>query len=196
MKKIITVSREFGSGGHIIARMTAEKLGIKYFDKDIIARIADETGFAKSFIESQSEHSPGKSFFSYAFIGRDSTGASIQDKIMAVQTKIIRDIAEKEPCVIVGRCADFILRDNPDCIHVFIYGNEKEKCLRVQERDKKTEAEALKLMHEMDKKRSINYNYCTDRKWGDMKNYTLSVNSSVLGYEKCVEIISDLYRTV
>ncbi len=193
MKKVITISREFGSGGHVIAKKAAEKLGIKYVDDDIIVRIAEETGFSEEFIGSHSEHAPGKSLFSYALIGRDSTGMSIQDRIMGLQTRIIQDIAEKDDCVIIGRCADFILRDSPSALHVFIYGNEKEKIERIKERDKKTDTEAVKLMKEMDKKRSVNYNYCTDRMWGDRKNYTLSLNSSILGYDKCVDIIARLY---
>lgn len=188
-KRIITISREFGSGGRAIGKGLAEQLGIAFYDKDIIARVAEETGFAKGFIEKKGEYSPEKSLFSYAFVGRDSTGASVDDYLYSVQRRIILDIAEKEACVIVGRCADYILREREDSIHVFIHGNMEEKTQRIQQLYQKTEKEAVKLMREMDKKRAINYQYYTDKKWGSVQNYTMTLNSSVLGFEKCIELI-------
>lgn len=190
--KVITISREFGSGGHFIGEELAKKLGVRYYDKDIIDKVAEETGLSAKFVETQGEYAPTKNFFSYSFIGRDASGASLADQIFVAQTKIIREIAEKESCVIIGRCADYILKDNPDCVHAFIYGDTKIKAERIQKLYNKSEKEALALMKEMDKKRSINYKYCTDQTWGNNKNYTITLNSSKLGFDTCVNILAQL----
>lgn len=126
-KRIITISREFGSGGRTIGKMVAEKLGIAFYDKELIEKIAEETGFSQKFIEEYGEHAPGTNVFSYSFLGRDANGISMQDKIWMQQRKLILDLAEKEPCVIVGRCADYILRNRTDClecIYPCIHGKE------------------------------------------------------------------------
>lgn len=193
-KRIITISREFGSGGRFIGEQVAKQLGIAYYDKDIIAKTAKETGLAQEFIEKKGEYSPTKSIFAYALVGRDSSGASVDDYLYKVQRNIIMELAEKESCVIVGRCADFILREREDCVHVFIYGNEKEKLERIKKLYDKTEPEAKKMIKEMDKKRSVNYNYYTDQIWGERHNYSLALNSSELGYDKCIELIAGLVK--
>lgn len=193
-KTIITISREFGSGGRYIGKQVAQKLGIAFYDKDIIGRAAEETGLSKEFIEKKGEYSPIKSIFAYSFVGRNSTGASLEDYLYSVQRKIILEITEKESCVIVGRCADYILKDRKDSIHLFICGNEKEKIERIEKLYQKTGEEAVKLMREMDKKRSINYKYYAERQWGRACNYTMTLNSSKLGYEKCIDIIMDVAR--
>lgn len=193
-RKIITISREFGSGGRYIGKQLAEKLGISFYDKDIILKTAEETGLSKKFIEQQGEHSPLKNMFAYAFVGRDTTGASMDDYVFNAQRKIILELAEKEDCVIVGRCADVILKDVEGCVNVFIHGEKQEKIERIKKLYEKSEEEAVKLMKEMDKKRAINYKYNTDQEWGRAKNYTMCLNSSALGYEKCVEMIANLYH--
>lgn len=193
-KEIITISREFGSGGRLIGEKLAKRLGIAFYDKEIIERVAEKTGFAKEFIEKRGEYSNYKNFFSYAFSGRTRTGMSVDDIMVVEQSKLIREIADKEPCVIVGRCADNILRDREDALHVFIGGNTPEKLRRVMELygvDKETAAAQLK---QMDKKRAINYQYCTDRKWGRRENYDICLNSSTLGYEKCIDILEELAK--
>lgn len=191
-KHIITISREFGSGGRVIGKMAAEKLGIKFYNEDIIAKAAEETGYSKKFIEQTGEYSPLKNMFAYAFVGRDISGASVEDQLYAVQQKIILKLADKEPCVMIGRCADYILKDRTDCLNVFIHGNLKEKTERIQKLYEKTEEQAQKMMKEMDKKRSINYKYYTEQEWGNIKNYTITLNSSEIGYERCVELICRL----
>lgn len=191
-KKVITISREFGSGGRYIGEKVAEKAGLAFYDKEIIARIAEETGLNQRFIEQRGEYSPVKSMFAYAFVGRDSTGQSLDDYLYRVQSDIIRRLAEEAPCVIVGRCADYILRERTDAVHVFIHGNEPEKLRRLTKLYGISEAEARGRIRDMDKKRSINYNYYTDRSWGSVKNYTLTLNSSELGYESCIELLTSL----
>lgn len=191
--KIITISREFGSGGRYIGEQAARRLGLRFLDREIIVRAAEESRLSEDFIEERGEYAPKKSIFSYSFVGRDSQGGSIEDYLYQVQRQVILDAAEKEPCVIVGRCADFILRNREDCLNVFIHGNMENKLARIMEIYGKSGKEAQKLMAETDRKRSINYRYYTDRKWGYASNYSITLNSSVFGIERCVHIISELF---
>lgn len=193
MNRIITISREFGSGGKYIGEQVAEKLGIPCFDKSIIEKIAKETGLVENFIERFSEYAPRKNIFAYSFVARDINGKSIEDYLMKIQRKVILDIATEGPCVIVGRSADFILKDKADTVNVFIYGEENGKLKRLMKLKNLDERNAIKLMQETDKKRSINYKYYTDQKWGDRKNYTAMLNSTQIGVDKCVEIIAGMY---
>lgn len=190
--KIITISREFGSGGRFIGAEVARKLGIAYYDKELIARVADESGFAKEFIEQKGELSPRKGFFSYAFTGRDASGLSVEDKLYTVQRRVILELAEKGPCVIIGRNADQILRDRDDILNIFISGDETVKIARICKMYGKTENEARKMLRDVDRRRATNYAYYTDEVWGQAKNYTLCLNSSKLGFDKCEEIIIGL----
>lgn len=191
--KIITISREFGSGVRAIGRELADELGIKYYDRDIIARVAEKTGLGREFIEKKGEYAHSKNIFSYAFIGRDATGATMDDYLFKAQKKIIEDIAEKEPCVIIGRCADFILKNRQDCLNVFICGDEDEKARRICQLYEKSESEARKLMKDTDKKRAINYKYYTDKEWGRTKNYDICLNSNRLGYKNVIDVLKKLY---
>ena len=190
-KRIITISREFGSGGRFIGEEVAKQLGIKYYDKDIIAQIAEQSGFSPEYITEKAELSPKKGLFAYAFSGRDVTGKSIEDMVYEAQRKVILEIAEKESCVIIGRNADFILKDRDDVLNVFIHGDMPEKVARICKLYHITEEEAEKMMADIDKRRMTNYRFYTDQKWGMAKNYTLSLNSSELGYDLCEKIIMD-----
>ena len=188
-KKIITISREFGSGGRFIGEEVAKKLGIKYYDKDIIGQIAEKSGFSPKYIQENAELSPKKGLFAYAFAGRDITGKSVEDMVYEAQRKVIMEIAEKESCVIIGRNADFILKDREDVLNVFIHGDEPEKVKRICKLYRVTETEAIKMMADIDKRRMTNYRFYTDQKWGMAGNYTLSLNSSQLGYDRCEQIV-------
>lgn len=190
-KRIITISREFGSGGRFIGEEVAKKLGIKYYDKDIIAQIAEQSGFSPEYITEKAELSPKKGLFAYAFSGRDITGKSIEDMVYEAQRKVILEITEKESCVIIGRNADFILKDRDNVLNVFIHGDMPEKVARICKLYNVTEEEAEKMMADIDKRRMTNYRFYTDQKWGMAKNYTLSLNSSELGYDLCEKIIMD-----
>lgn len=189
MKKIITISREFGSGGRFIGEALAKELNFAFYDKNIIEQVAQETGLSEKYIAERGEYALSHNRFSYGFIGRTMQGNSVDDLIYQAQTNIICDLAEKGNCVIVGRCADYILRNRSDVLNVFIHGNKAEKAQRIMNLYGKTEQEALVLMKDTDKKRALNYAYCTDQKWGVSKNYALCMNSSILGYETCIEII-------
>ena len=188
-KRIITISREFGSGGRFIGEEVAKKLGIKYYDKEIIGQIAKESGMAPEYIKENAELSPKKGIFAYAFTGRDITGKSVEDMVYEAQRKVILDLAEKEPCVIIGRNADYILKDRDDVLNVFIHGDMSEKTERIMCLYHVEEKEAVKMMADTDKRRMTNYSFYTDQKWGKASNYTLCLNSSQLGYDRCEKII-------
>ena len=190
-KRIITISREFGSGGRFIGEEVAKELGIAYYDKNIISQIAEKSGLSPEYVQENAELSPKKGLFAYAFAGRDMTGKSVEDMVYEVQRKVILEIAEKESCVIIGRNADFILNDRDDVLNVFIHGDKAEKVKRICKLYNVTEADALKMMVDIDKRRMTNYRFYTDRKWGMAGNYTLSLNSSELGYDMCEKIIMD-----
>ena len=190
-KRIITISREFGSGGRFIGEEVAKKLGIAYYDKDIIGQIAEQSGLSPEYIKENAELSPKKGLFAYAFAGRDITGKSIEDMVYEAQRKVILELAGKEPCVIVGRNADYILKDRDDVLNVFIHGDMPEKVQRICKLYNVTEADAINMINDTDKRRRTNYNFYTEQKWGMAGNYTLSLNSSVLGYDMCQKIIMD-----
>lgn len=159
-KRIITISREFGSGGRFIGEEVAKQLGIKYYDKDIIAQIAEQSGFSPEYITEKAELSPKKGLFAYAFSGRDVTGKSIEDMVYEAQRKVILEIAEKESCVIIGRNADFILKDKDDVLNVFIHGDMPEKVARICKLYNVTEEEAEKMMADIDKRRMTKNDNC------------------------------------
>ena len=190
-KRIITISREFGSGGRFIGEEVAKKLGIAYYDKNIISQIAEKSGLSPEYIQESAELSPKKGLLAYALAGRDITGKSVEDMVYEVQRKVILELAEKEPCVIIGRNADFILKDRADVLNVFIHGNMPEKIQRITRLYKVNEQEAIKMMADTDKRRRTNYDFYTDQKWGKASNYTLCLNSSQIGYDRCEMIIME-----
>ena len=190
-KRIITISREFGSGGRFIGEEVAKKLGVAYYDKDIIGKIAEQSGLSLEYIQENAELSPKQGLFAYAFSGRDITGKSVGDMVYEAQRKIIMEIAEKESCVIIGRNADFILKDRDDVLNVFIHGDMPEKIQRIIDLYNVEEKEAVKMMADTDKRRMTNYNFYTEQKWGKASNYTLCLNSSQLGYDRCERIIME-----
>ena len=190
-KRIITISREFGSGGRFIGEEVAKKLGIAYYDKEMIGQIAEQAGLSSEYVRENAELSPKKGWFAYAFSGRDITGKSVEDLVYEAQRKVIMEIDEKEYCVIIGRNADFILKDRKDVLNVFIHGSIPEKVRRICSLYNVTEVDAIKMINDIDKRRRTNYNFYTEQKWGMAENYTMSLNSSVLGYDLCQKIIID-----
>ena len=190
-KRIITISREFGSGGRFIGEEVARKLGIAYYDKNIISQIAEKSGLSPEYIQENAELSPKKGLFAYALAGRDITGKSVEDMVYEAQRKVILDLAKKEPCVIIGRNADYILKDRDDVLNVFIHGNMPEKIQRITDLYNVEKQKAVKMMEDTDKRRKTNYNFYTDQNWGKASNYTLCLNSSQLGYDRCEKIIME-----
>ena len=184
-KRIITISREFGSGGRFIGEEVAKKLGIAYYDKNVINEIAEKSGLSPEYIQENAELSPKRGLFAYAFAGRDITGKSVEDMVYEAQRNVILELADKEPCVIIGRNADYILKDRDDVLNVFIHGDAPEKTQRIRQIYHVSEKDAVKMMADTDKRRMANYNFYTNQKWGKASNYTLCLNSSQLGYDRC-----------
>lgn len=193
-KRIITISREFGSGGRFIGEEVAKKLGMAYYDKNVITEIAEKSGLSPEYIQENAELSPKKGLFAYALAGRDITGKSVEDIVYEAQRKVILELVEKEPCVIIGRNADFILKDRDDVLNVFIHGNMPEKMQRISCLYNVSGQEAVKMMADTDKRRLANYNFYTEQKWGKASNYTLCLNSSQLGYDRCEMIIMECVK--
>ena len=192
--KIITVSRQFGSGGRIIAKDVADKLGWKFYDREIIEKIAEKSGLAKEFIEERGEYASAGQNLVYsapAGFGGFSTGQSVFDKLYVMQYNIIREIAEEGPCVIVGRCADYVLRDRTDCFHVFIYADMDFRIARAGGIYKVDVPNMERYLLDRDKKRKLYYKYNTDRVWGEVKNYDLCLKSSAIGLDTCAAMICD-----
>ncbi len=192
-KKIITISREFGSGGRTIGHMVAEKLGIPFYDKELVEHIALESGFDPRFVEEHGEHAPGKSLLSYAFAPQGVPGVmhglSSADFLWNIQCNVILQLAEKGPCVIVGRNADYILKDRTDCLHAFIHADMDYRAERIVRLYGESEKAPEARLQEKDKRRKVNYQHYTGRTWGLSQNYDISLCSSTIGIEQCADII-------
>lgn len=197
-KKIITISREFGSGGRTIGHQVAEALNIPFYDKELVEQVALESGFAPHFVEEHGEHAPGKSIFSYALTSSGipgvMNGLSTADFLWHIQCGVILQLAEQGPCVIVGRNADYILKDRPDCLHAFIYANKDFRAERIVRLYGESEKSPQARLNEKDKRRKANYQHYTGRTWGAAQNYNISLDSSVLGIETCTEILVKLMQ--
>ena len=192
-KKIITISREFGSGGRTVGRMVAEKLGIPFYDKELVDQVALESGFAPKFVEEHGEHSPGSSLFSYAFAPQGvpgvMNGLSTADFLWNIQCNVILQLADKGPCVIVGRCAAYILRDT--ALHVLVFADIPYRADRIVRLYGESEKAPEARLQEKDKRRRVNYQHYTGRTWGMSQNYNLCLDTGVLGIEQCVDIITN-----
>lgn len=189
--RIITISREFGSGGRTIGRMAAQKLGIPCYDQELIEKIAQESGIVKTYVEEKSENIEG-GWLSFA-VGRDYYGHSLQDDLFRAQTKVIRELAEKESCVIIGRCSDYILRDFDNVLTVFIHASMEKRAERIVTQYGETEKDPVARLKEKDKKRKAYYQLYTDRQWGETENYHIALDSGALGLDRCAEVIAGLY---
>ena len=195
-KRIITISREFGSGGRTIGHMVADALGIPFYDKELVDQIAVESGFAPKFVEEHGEHSPGKSLLSYAFAPQGvpgvMNGLSTADFLWNIQCNVILQLADKGPCVIVGRNADYILKDRSDCLHAFIHADLNYRADRIVRLYGESEKSPTSRLQEKDKRRRVNYQHYTGRTWGQAQNYDICLNSSTLGIEECANIIVNM----
>ena len=197
-KKIITISREFGSGGRTIGRLVAQKLGVPFYDKELVKQISVESGFAPNFVEENGEHAPGRSFFAYAFAPQGvpgiMNGLSTNDFLWNIQCSVIMQIADEGPCVIVGRNADYILKDREDVLHVFIHADDEFRQDRIVKLYGQSEKSPAARVAEKDKRRKVNYQHYTGRNWGDAQNFDLCLDSAKLGVEECADIIVDIVK--
>ena len=199
-KNIITISRQFGSGGRTVGHLVAEKLGIPFYDKELVEHIALESGFAPHFIEEHGEHAPGKSIFSYAFAAPGvpgvMNGLSTADFLWNIQCSSILQIADKGPCVIVGRNADYILKDRYDVFHAYIYADMDFRADRIVRLYGDSEKTPEARLQEKDKRRKVNYQHYTGRTWGDAQLYDICLNTATVGVEKAAQIIVDLIQNM
>ena len=195
-KKIITISREFGSGGRTVGRLVAEKLGIPFYDKELVDQIALESGFAPKYIEEHGEHAPSKSLFSYAFAPQGvpgiMNGLSTADFLWSIQCNVILQLADQGPCVIVGRNADYILKDRQDALHAYIFADVPFRADRIVRLYGESEKSPEARLQEKDKRRRLNYQHYTGRTWGVAQNYDICLDTGVLGEQQCIDIIVDI----
>lgn len=200
-KSIITISRQFGSGGRNIAKRLAEELEIPFYDKEIISKAAEESGIdEETFIKERERTSRSYYFFgAIAYtLGSPmtmSSDLSLNDRIYIAQAEVIRELAEQGPCVIVGRCADEILSDNENVLNVYIHADIKDRINRVRDEYgvKDTTLEDVEeYIKRVDKQRANYYHYYTDRKWGNVQNYDISLNASEFSEDEIVSIIKFL----
>ena len=190
--RVITISREFGSSGRTIGKRTAKELGIPCYDAEIIHKIAQESGFSEGYIQEAGEYTPG-GVLANVFSNR-AYGPTNEDYLWKIQYQIITDLAQKGPCVIVGRCADYILRDSADCLKVFIHAGLDFRAKRIVEVYGEREASPEQRLKDKDKRRAAYHRFYTNMKWGQSQNYHIALDSGALGLERCAEIIRSLYE--
>lgn len=196
MNTIITIGRQFGSAGREIGEKVAEHFGIKCYDKELLTRAAKESGFCEEMIESHDER-PTNSFlynlvmdtYSFGYNASSFMDMPISHKIFLAQFDTIKKIASEEPCVIVGRCADYALSEYKNCMHLFIYGDEDTKVKRIMKKYDLTQQKAKDMINKKDKQRQSYYNYYSSKKWGHTDSYDLCINSSMLGVDGTVKLI-------
>ena len=195
-KTIVTISRQFGSGGRTVGHLVAQALKVPFYDKELVEQIALESGFAPKFVEEHGEHSPGKSLFSYAFAPQGvpgvMNGMSTADFLWHIQCSTIMQLAEQGPCVIVGRNADYILKDREDVFHTYIHADLDFRADRIVRLYGESEKSPITRLQEKDKRRKVNYQHYTGRTWGDANNYDICLNTAIIGVETAAKIIVDL----
>lgn len=199
---IINIGRQLGSGGREIGKELARRLGMEYYDKELLDIAARESGFCTEVFERSDEH---KGFFQSLFesvvpvIGHTTSFYQNQlsgESLFRIQAEAIRKAAAKQKGgVFIGRCADYVLRDYPNCLNVFVSANQADRIQRIMEHCHVTEKEALRMMHHGDSTRETYYNFYASNKWGEAKTYDLCVNSSVLGIAKTIDFIEDFARS-
>ena len=195
--KVITISRQFGTGGRTIGKAVAKRLGIPYYDKELVDAVAKESGFSHEFIEEIGEYASVTSSFLFNIaVSAHPMGLvdsmSVSDKLYVCQTNVIKDLAEKGPCVIVGRCSDYILKERPNTLHIFIHADMEHRKERILEKYGETNQPAEKRLKDKDQKRKVYYKHYTNQNWGEADNYDICLDAGALGIEKCIDIICDV----
>lgn len=198
-KMIITIGREFGSGGHAIGKKLAEEMGIAFYDKELLRLAAEESGLSLEVIENIDETAMNSLLYSLsvgAYLPESGYAPRLDlpvgDRIFCIQSEIIKREAKKDSCIFVGRCADYILDGTENMLKVFIYAPAEVRIDRVAKLNDISLDAAKKLVHKTDKKRAGYYSFYTDRKWGRRENYNICLDSSVTGIDGAVEIIKSL----
>ena len=191
--RIIAIGRQFGSGGRTIGKKVAERLGIPCYDNEILERMAMESGYTTQYVKEQSEFSVGRNWLSHAIFAGDGSGNPSQDALWALQNKIIHELAEQGPCVFVGFCSEYILRNHENCLRVFIHADLEKRAKRIVEQYGETNETPEKRLKDKDRRRATYYQFYTGLKWGNSKNYHVTLNSGTLGIDQCVDILTGLY---
>jgi cytidylate kinase len=198
MHSIITISREFGSGGREIGRLLSEKFGIPFYDKELLERASKESGICQELFVKNDESYTSSLLFSLVMgnypvtsDGRFNPEMPLNHKLFLAQFDTIKKLAEEGPCVIVGRCADYVLKNEPNVVNFFISGNPQDKKARILQRYDIEKNKAEDFIKKTDKRRASYYNYYTDMRWGEAKNYDLCINSSKTGIDGAVRLMSD-----
>ena len=187
---VITVSREYGSGGRYVGRLIADKLGIKFYDKEIITKLAEVTGLSEEYIENNEQKRDASAILNNGFyMGLDNA-----DELFVKETELIKELAAKDSCVIIGRCADFILKDEKNVIKVFVYSGMEDKIKRATQIYGYEEEKAKREIERIDKLRANHYKHYTDKDWKDFNNYDICINSDLLGVEKSADVICDMVK--
>ena len=196
MKTVITLGRQLGSNGKLIGKALAEKLGYKFYDKDLIARVAKESGLSENLFDEMNEKPTSSLLYSLVMGVQSSKGLYYQyndmlngDSLFRLQADVIKSIANEGPCIIVGRCADYILRDNPNLIKLFLYASTEERVKTLMARDNMSEKEARSAVNKADKRRSNYYNFYTNNSWGNVNNYHLCLDTASLTQDECVNLL-------
>lgn len=199
MYKIITMEREFASGGNEIGRRVAKKLGIELYDRNILIEAAKRLEIPAIYVEQLEETAPGSIIFnlSKTAIGgghKDGSNLPMAERLFLEEKKIIEEIVEKQDCVIVGRCASYILKDRPDCLKVFVYADKQYRLKRAIETEKLSKDEVEEYLRKSDKRRSGFYNVHTGWKWGDMEHFDICLDSGSLGVDCCVDVLAGMMK--
>ena len=187
---VITVSREYGSGGRYVGRLIADKLGIKFYDKEIITKLAEATGLSEEYIEKNEQKRDASAILNNGYyMGLDNA-----DELFVKETELIKELAAKDSCVIIGRCADFILKDEKNVVKVFVYSGMEDKIKRATQIYGYEEDKAKKEIERIDKLRANHYKHYTDKDWKDFSNYDICINSDLLGVEKSADVICNMVK--
>lgn len=209
MNKIITISRTYGSGGNQVGRLLAEKLGIPFYDREIIEKAAEDSGLAiESFEDAGSK--AGNKFLYRLYIGattpmattdnsiyiKNSPTSSVEDLVFEAQSKIIKEYAKEGPCVIVGRSADYVLRDNPNVVSVFLWADDKYRIDRIVNLQQMYDKKAEETIRNIDKRRKNYYNYHTSRVWGDATHYEMTLRTDLVGLKNTAEVIKNYVESI
>ncbi|MCI9666217.1 MAG: cytidylate kinase-like family protein [Angelakisella sp.] len=191
--RIVTISRQYGSGGREIGKKLAARLGIPYYDKELIILAAEKSGYARSLFEEADQKASNSMIFSLMRAGSmvNTYDMPLNDKIYLIQSGVIQQVARQGPCVIVGRCADYVLQDKLPCINIFIHADLKKRMERAVQLYGLAPDDVQSTLLKTDKRRETYYNYYTGRKYGDARNYTLSLDSLGVGIENAVSILAE-----
>ena len=193
------MEREFASGGNEIGRRVAKKLGIELYDRNILIEAAKRLELPAIYVEQLEETAPGSIIFNLSKtaiggIHKDSSNLPMAERLFLEEKKIIEEIVEKQDCVIVGRCASYILKDRPDCLKVFVHADKQYRLQRAIETEKLAKDEAEEFLRKSDKRRSGFYNVHTGWKWGDMERFDICLDSGSLGIDCCVDVLAGMMR--